>query len=61
LAPGVLEVADQLLLLAIDRDDRLTVRQRLAAGRVDAPELQVTVGVLASLPALHVRLQAVAQ
>src|SRR5665213_2995117 len=57
--PGVLEIADQLLLFAVDRDDRLTVLQRLAAGRVDPPELQITIGMLAALTGLHVRLQAV--
>jgi hypothetical protein len=54
-----LKIADQLLLLTVDRDDRLTILQRLAAGCVDPPELQITIGMLTALPSLHVRLQAV--
>ncbi len=59
--PAVLEIADQLLLLAVDRDDRLLILQCLEAGRVDPPELQITIGMLVPLPGLHVRLQAVPQ
>ena len=43
LPPGVLEVADQLLLLRVDRDDRLTLGQRGAYALVEMLELGVTI------------------
>jgi len=58
---GVLEIADQLLLLAVDRDDRLASLQRLSTGPVDPPELQIAIRMLASLSGLGVRLEAVAR
>jgi hypothetical protein len=60
-AAGVLEVPDQLLLLGIDADHRLTGGQRRLGDRVDVLKLRVTVGVPGALAGLDVGLQAVAQ
>ena len=61
LAAAVLELADQLLLLGVDRDRRLTRRDRRRHALVDVPELGVAIGVLRALQRLAVGLQAVAQ
>jgi hypothetical protein len=45
-APGVLEVADQFLLLGVDRDRRLTRRERFFYAIVDVAELRVAIGVM---------------
>src|SRR5512135_3182125 len=52
---------DQLLLLGIDRDDRLSLGEIPAADRVDVAELGIAVGVLLALQGLGPRLQAVAE
>ena len=57
----VLEVADELLLLGVDRDDRTTLLQEGCRGTVDEIELPVAVGVVCPLAALAVGLHAVAQ
>src|SRR5215212_3347448 len=61
LAPAVLKVAEQLLLLGVDRDHRLAVPERRRDRLVDVLELRVAVGMLAALARLGVGLQAVAQ
>ena len=48
-AAAILEVADQLLLLRVDRDDRLPCRLRRDDLRVDMLELRVAVGMASSL------------
>src|SRR5712664_430991 len=58
-ASGVLEIADKLLLLGIDRDRRLTCRERFFHPIVDVVELRVTIGIVGSLAGLAVGLQAV--
>src|SRR5712671_766943 len=58
-ASGVLEVADKLLLLSVDRDRRLTCRERFFHPIVDVVELHVTIGIVGSLAGLAVGLQAV--
>ena len=50
LAADVLEVADQLLLLGVDRDHRLACRERRLRRSVDVAELRVAVGMLARPP-----------
>src|SRR5229473_833161 len=42
-APGILEVADQFLLLTIDRDRRLACRQRCRHAVVDVVELGIPI------------------
>src|SRR5262249_58194686 len=61
LAAAVGEVAQQLLLLGVDRHGRLAVALELAQPGGDELELGVAVGVLAALARLAVGLQAVAQ
>ena len=61
LAPAVLEVPDELLLLGVDRDHRLTGADRRRSGRVDIAELGVAIGMRGALLGLAVGLQAVAQ
>jgi len=57
----VLEIADQFLLLGVDRHHWLTRRQELQGLRVDVLELRVAIDVLAAFPRLAVGLQTVAQ
>ena len=59
LAADRLEIADQLSLLGVHADHRLTRRDRLADGLVDVRKLRVAIRVLGALPRLLVRLQAV--
>ena len=58
---AVFEVADQLFLLAIDRDHRDPGRQAPGHQVIDVAELGVAVRVLAAFDRLGVALQAVAQ
>jgi len=60
-APAVLEIADQLLLLGVDRDRRLARRKRRLHLRVDVAELGVAVGMACPFAGLAVGLQAVAE
>jgi hypothetical protein len=59
LPPGVLEIADQLLLLGVHRDDRLAGLQGSPDLAVDVLELGVAVGVALPLDRLAVGLEAV--
>ena len=61
LAPAVLEVADQLLLLAIDRNHGPAGNDRRLRGLVDVLKLGVAVGMGGPLLGLDVGLQRVAQ
>src|SRR5262249_11408948 len=61
LAPTVLEVADQLLLLGVDRDGRLALALEALDTGVDVLELPVAVGVLEAFAGLGVGLQAEAE
>jgi hypothetical protein len=61
LTPAVPEVADQLLLLGVDRDRRLAGGLELLHRGVDVLELGVAVGVAGALAGLAVGLQAEAQ
>jgi len=61
LPDGVLEVADQLLLLGVDRDRRLARCQRRRHLLIDVAELRIVIGVVATLAGLAVGLQAVAK
>src|SRR6516165_512908 len=58
---GVLEVAEQLFLLGIDRDHRLPGSLRSQYLRVDVLELRIAVGVMGTLIGLAVGLPAKAQ
>src|SRR6516165_7195787 len=58
---GVLEVAEQLFLLGIDRDHRLPGSLRSQYLRVDVLELRIAVGVMRTLIGLAVGLPAKAQ
>ena len=60
-ASGVLEVADEFLLLGVDRDRRLTRRERFFHSIVDVVELRVAVGIVRSLACLAVGLQTVVE
>jgi hypothetical protein len=60
-AAGVLEVPDQLLLLGIDTDHRLTGGERSLRDRIDVLKLSLAVGVGGALAGFDVGLQAVAQ
>ena len=44
-APSVLEVADEFLLLGVDRDRGLTRRERFFHPIVDVVELRIAIGV----------------
>src|SRR6266850_1876046 len=55
-AARILEIADQLLLFRIDRDDRLAVRQKTASLFVDVFELTIPVHMLASFVGFSVGL-----
>src|SRR3989442_11214635 len=59
--PAVLEIPDQLLLLGVDRDDRVTGTQETPHPAVDMLELSVPIPVARSLDGLAVRLQAVVE
>src|SRR5262249_32690355 len=59
LAAIVAEVADQLLLLGVDRDHRLLFNQRRSHLGVDMGELRISVGVAVTLLGLAVALQAI--
>jgi len=50
----VLEIPNQLLLLGVDRDRRLTLGQRRTDRLVDVLELGVAVGMVRSLAGLAV-------
>src|SRR6476660_4960773 len=60
-AAAILEVANKLLLLRVNRDHRLTRRQRITRLGIDIAELRVTVGMVAAFPGLAIGLQAVAE
>src|SRR6266568_6316523 len=60
LAPRVLEVADQFLLLGVDGDDRHTALDAVLGLGVDVLELRVAIRVLGAFDGLVRRLQAVA-
>jgi hypothetical protein len=57
-AAGVLEIADQFLLLRIDRNSRLVLGHGRLEGLVDEAELRVAVGVVGAFAGLAVGLQA---
>ena len=57
LDPTIGVVADQFLLLGIDRDDRLTGGQVLAGLLVEVPKLRVPIRVLGALEGLAGALQ----
>src|ERR1035437_3081103 len=59
LAAHRLEIPDQLALLGIDRDRRLTGRDRGSDHPVDLLELRITIRMLGALACLLIRLQAV--
>src|SRR5204863_2624930 len=61
LAAGVLEVADQLLLLGINRDGRFARGDRRLHRGVDGGELGVAVGMVRPFPGFAIGLAAVAQ
>ncbi len=61
LAPRVLELSDQLLLLGVDADRGLTGGERLPDAVVDVAKLGVTIGMLLALERLASRLQAKAE
>ena len=61
LLAGVLEVADQLLLLGVDRHDGLASRHEIGRGLVDMLELRVAVRRLLALACLADDLKAVAE
>ena len=58
-ATGVLEVADQLLLLGVNRDRRFTCRERFLHPIVDVVELRVAIGTVRSLACLAIGLQTI--
>ena len=60
LTAAILEIADQFLLLGVDRDRRLARRQRRLHLIVEVTELRVAVGMAGSFAGLAVGLQAVA-
>ena len=59
--PTVVEVADQLLSLRVDRNDRLATAVMSTDLLVQVTELCVAIGVLTALHALAVGLQAVVE
>src|SRR5215212_2307287 len=61
LTTGVLEIADQLLLLGIDRNDRKAGSEVLLNLLVDMLELGVSVRMARSFQCLLVRLEAVSE
>ena len=58
--PRILEVADQFLLLGVDRDRRLLLPLRRAHASRDIAKLRIPVGMLPAFARLDVALQAVA-
>src|SRR5919199_2866398 len=60
LAPPILEVADELLLLGIDRDDRVTLGQEGGTGGSNVGELRISVGMVTAFAGLAIGLQAIA-
>ena len=58
LPAAVLEVSDKLLLLRVDRDHRLTRRQRSARAPIDVFELRVAVRMVVALAGLAIGRQA---
>ena len=54
-----LEIADQLALLCVDADHRLTSLDRCGDRLIDVRKLRVAIGMLSALARLLVRLQAV--
>src|SRR6266536_4218223 len=58
--PGILEVADQLLLLGIDGDERHATVEAVLRLLVDVLELRIAIGMLGALDGLARRLEAVA-
>ena len=61
LAPRVLDIPDQLLLLRVDRDHRLSALEKLIRLRIDMFELCVAVRVRRPFGALAHRLQPIAK
>jgi hypothetical protein len=61
LTAAILEIADQLLLLGIDRNRRLPRGQRLLHLSIDVPKLGIAVGMVRPLAGLAVGLKAVPQ
>ena len=61
LTTAILEIADQLLLLGIDRDRRLPRGQRLLHLSIDVPKLGIAVGMVRPLAGLAIGLEAVSQ
>ena len=61
LPTAVLEIADQLFLLGVDRDGRLSAPPGALDGIVDVLELRVAIGMLATFAGLGVGLQAEAE
>ena len=57
-AAGVLEIADQFLLLRVDRYGRLVLGHRRLDRVVDDPELRVAVGIVGAFAGLAIGLQA---
>ncbi len=60
-APGILEIADEFLLLRVDRDGRIAGRQRLLDAIVDVVELPVAIGMIGSLARLAVGLKRIVE
>jgi hypothetical protein len=59
LTAAILEIANQLLLLGVDRDRRLARRQRLCHLGIEVTELRVAVGMARPFEGLAIGLQAV--
>ena len=60
-APSVLEVADQFLLLGVDRDRRLACGQRCRHLLIDVAKLPVAIRMVSAFAHLAIGLQAVAK
>ena len=61
LAPRILEVADQLFLLRVHRDDRVSLRLMVAHLIIEVGELGIPIRVRGAFLCLAIRLQRVAQ
>ena len=61
LTTAILEIADQFLLLGIDRDRWLPRGQRLLHLSIDVPKLGIAVGMVRPLAGLAIGLEAVSQ
>jgi hypothetical protein len=59
-AAAVLEIPDQLLLLGVDRDDRLPSSLKPYCLGADELELGIAIGILIAFASLTIGLQAVA-